>query len=422
MVAGTTAAPEAGTATAGDSLEHRLLEVLRFAERTVVGADPEHALWRVDLGRVSGFDKLLLEASVLALLVDRGEREGATAQAVDALIGAVARRCDRPALVTTLRRHPELVTTLGITLLILERFGRLTDEESRVLRDALDSPYVESVERTPFRLLDRVWVLGLAGRGSPDASIALRLSTASRRTHPLYMEREDVYAITHAVMYATDFGRVAPPRLLLAEQLWRSVDACLAWCLAARDFDLVAELLLTQLLLRQQLSTYGGIAFRVALRTWDELGFVPGPSLSADDFRALDEDGERRQYALYHMYHTVFVSGLVLDAVLRVRPEEEATSGSEETEWLDPPVGARDVPADLVALLERWDGAGDERTLERLALDALVIRHGRSADLDRLATTLEAAVQRRVTTETVLAGADFLRRHLAEPLPLAQPW
>ena len=63
---------------------------------------------------------------------------------------------------------------------------------------------------------------------------------------------------------------------------------------------------------------------------------MPGPSLSAREFESLEEDSERRQYAHYHMYHTMFVGGLLAGALLGAEvdppsPDAESDAGVDCT-------------------------------------------------------------------------------------------
>jgi hypothetical protein len=399
--------------TPASGLDHadllaRLRGSIDFADRTVLAADRDHSLWRVDLGQVSGFEKLLLEASILALLASR---TGCVDDQVAVLLASLAGRADRAALVRAIRRQPALVTTLGTTLIILDRFGRTTDEEHQALESALDSPYVECFERTPFRLLDRGWVMQIAGRTAPRATTATALTTAARRTHPIYLAREDVYAITHTVMYTTDFGARRPPEALRTTRLWESIDACIAWCLSSRDFDLVAELLLAQLMLRRRLSAYGHAAWRVARHTWDQLGFLPGPSLSALEFETLDDETERRQYAHYHMYHTMFVGGLLASALMGVE-QDEAQPGSDTA-----PPGADG--SEVAALIAEWRDAGASGDLRALAIDAMITRHAKAYELDRLAADLRSGTEFDTPSPTVLVGSHFLAAQLAGSAPAA---
>jgi hypothetical protein len=418
-------------------LLERLESCMAFARRTVESADPAHPLWKVDLGQVSGHEKMMMEAGLLAHLVGR---TGYCGKAVWGLAQSIRANYDSGSAVRWILRHPRLAASLGTLLLVLERFGLATQQEVVAVHDAMESPYLECSEHVPFRLLDRHWVLGLAGGGAEPLAEALRLSAVCRTTHPIYMTREDGYAVTHAVMYATDFGAQPVPLELRCDRVWDTIDAAIAWCTAADDYDLLTELLLAQLLLRRGLSAYGAIAWRRSRQTWDALGFLPSPSVSAASFRALDDEADQRQYAFHNMYHTVLVGGLLCAAFLdmRVTAPEVPT---DELPYEEPPSVGRAVQSAVdhlqrvlrvspstaraaIAAVEWTADAGDADTLARtwgedegalhvatkMAIDATIILAAQDYDLPRLAAALRCAARTNSVTPTVHAGADFLAR------------
>lgn len=442
---------EAAREAPGDArILERLRGCLQFAVRTLESSDRSHPLWDVQLGEVSGYDKLVLEAGLLALLV---RRSGKCRDEVHALASTVRRSYDAGTVLTALRRQPVLVTTLGMVLIVLDQFGLTTEEERASLGIALSHPYAESSERVPFRLLDRRWALHLAGRASLLDRHALAASAACRAMHPIYMSREDAYAITHAVMYATDFGASPPPAELAGTGLAETIDACLAWCLCERDYDLVAELLLAQVLLTGTFSPYGELAWRDCLAIWDDFGFLPSPSLSVRSFTAIADDQERSQYAYHHMYHTVFVAGLLCNALASTRPQDGALAPSAAPAW---PQAARerdDVRAAVAAahglltrtydlapeaagelihavrwqaddsriseLADRWSrGPASHQAVARMAVDATIIDSARNYELAGLAAALRRAASEGWLSPTVMAGAGFLARQL---LPAGVP-
>lgn len=420
---------------AREELLARLESCLAFAQRAVENANPDHPLWHVDLGQVSGYEKMMMEAGLLAHLV---RRTGYCDEAVLGLVRAIRTNYDSRSAVSSILRHPRLAASVGTLLLVLERFGLATQQERAVVHGGLASPYFDCSEHVPFRLLDRHWVLGLTGIVNEPLTEALRLSAACRTTHPIYMTREDGYALTHAIMYATDFGARTVPQVLGGHGLWNSIDAAVAWCTAAGDYDLLAELLLAQLLLRQRLSAYGDIAWRLCRETWDAFGFLPSPSLSAGAFQELDNEGEQRQYAFHHMYHTVLVGGLLCAAFLDVRVTSPEISASESSydelpsvaravegavEHLQQvlrvsPLMAREAIAGIewtadkgqVDKLVRTWTAGDAapEVATKMAVDASIILASQEYDLPRLAAALRCAVTTNGVTSTVRAGADFL--------------
>ena len=423
----------------------RLASALSFAERTVETADREHELWRVDLGQVSGFEKMILEASLFAAVAARDRRNGRAARQ---LAMTIRRHYDSADALAAIMREPGLVSTLGTALIVLDQFGLTSRREQTVLAAALASPYLDTTERVPFRLLDRSWVLHLTGLPRRHDAEALRLSAANRRTHPIYMTRDDAYGITHSIIYATDFGAATVPTELRRDELWEILDASLAWCLASGDFDLVGEILLSQMLLHRCLSEYGDVAWHVCRTVWDSLGFLPCPSLSADAFEALDDEHDRQQYAFFHMYHTVFVSGLLCNALrmrdvgVPVQPRRARGVGRRESGVIEAALSqtrqliesAFDVDgavADEVAarvdwaadvtriaeLTEHWL-RGDERSsvsadaVRRMATDAFIIESARNYELAGLAAGLRLATASGRLSPTAAAGAGFLARQI----------
>jgi hypothetical protein len=434
-------------ASVGSHLIERLRGCLQFAVRTLETSDRSHSLWDVQLGEVTGFDKLVLEAALFAMLVNRS---GRCPDEVRSLIALVRRNCDAETVLATLRRQPAQLTALATVLVVLDQFERASEAEREGLATALSSPYVESCERVPFRLLDRQWVLHLAGHGPLVEPHALATSAACRTMHPIYMSREDAYAITHTLMYVTDFGAALPPAELIGLGLAETIDACLAWCLYERDYDLVAELLLAQVLLGGKFSEYGEVAWQDCVATWDDFGFLPSPSLSAESFVAVADEHERTQYAYHHMYHTVFVAGLLCNALLGVGLKRDARAGRASPTAMSWPSGVREredvcaaissahgflartfdldarQAAELVRdirwqaddsiidkLVSRWsrDPIRPD-VVERMARDAAVIRTARSYDLAGLAATLRSAVLGGRLSPTVMAGAGFLARQV----------
>ena len=307
----------------------------------------------------------------------------------------------------------------------------------------------------PFRLLDRQWVLHVAGRGPLLNEPALAVSAACRTSTPLYMSREDGYALTHAVMYATDFGAQSCPPALQSDELWATTDACLAWCLGSADYDLVAELLLTQLLLRRRLSAYGLIAWRCCTAAWDQLGFLPSPSLAPDTFEGLTSHSEGVQYAFHHMYHTIFVAGLLCNALLsldvlppeplpaplRTHPEAGAVARgidrgltrlgrllsldvdaarelTTELSWVADD-GRRTAWAGEWGAAARRPGAARpaDRAVRAMATDALMLAGARSFELSEVAAALRHAARDGLTPSAWVSAAFLARQEVFRAPP-----
>ena len=131
-----------------DELRDRLAASLDFAQRTVECADPLHPMWKVDLGQVSGFDKMMMEAGLFALLVARTEY---WQDAAWSLARAIRKNYDSGSAIACILRHPRLATSIGALLLVLERFGLATEREVSVVHRALETE-ISFFERTRVRM------------------------------------------------------------------------------------------------------------------------------------------------------------------------------------------------------------------------------------------------------------------------------
>ncbi|MEL7005783.1 MAG: hypothetical protein AAFN93_24095 [Bacteroidota bacterium] len=162
-------------------------------------------------------DKISIETALLALLVDRVKNIPSDVRDSTHLLlrklSSIA-RCERSLVL--LMRFPHTAVSLGITHIILSKFGYKDEAFDMAIDQALKSGHVESVERIPFRAMDVEWVKSLIFSEEEENRLnnLLQYTTVTSVAHPIYMNRNDAYAITHALMYATDFGRKSLPLFL----------------------------------------------------------------------------------------------------------------------------------------------------------------------------------------------------------------
>jgi hypothetical protein len=128
--------------------------------------------------------------------------------------------------------------------------------------------------------------------------------------------RVDIYAFTHAIMYASDLGgrRVVLPRR--AHAIAADADVALAFSLDSNDFDLSAEILLTWPMLGLSWSAAAIFAFQVLADVEDQIGFLPGSAFNLERYHILTGE-KRKQFALVTSYHTAFVMGFLCAAALK---------------------------------------------------------------------------------------------------------
>jgi len=251
------------------------------------------------------------------LLLCRQLREHPTA-ANDAFVSAAVeiaeRVVERPEFVDGLYRAPQLFTYHLWLLAALEALdgaagGARTVAEALLSagRTGLPNPGAAAIGALELR-----HVLDLAALPA-DLPPVTRLGHRWWREHtrnPLVLGDRDVYALTHAVFYCTDFGRFALP---LSErerrELVELVVVLLGAALARRDADLGAELL-------HAARIAGGRSHPAAVAGWAQLshaqrpdGAIPGPLFEAATAHRLR--GERAiAYAFGTGYHTTVVGAI----------------------------------------------------------------------------------------------------------------
>jgi len=136
------------------------------------------------------------------------------------------------------------------------------------------------------------------------------------------MSPAETYALTHAIMYVTDFGaKSLLPASLDINQIATMIDAGLACNIMSENLDLLGELLISAAILGQPWSPYSRFAWCLLTRTWDDLGFLPCPSFDTSTYSSITGE-EASSYAFLHTYHTSYVGG-ILCAILLCHPNHK---------------------------------------------------------------------------------------------------
>jgi hypothetical protein len=136
---------------------------------------------------------------------------------------------------------PSRAGMLGVGHALLRDLGLPDPAWDRVIDRLTRHALAECRELSPYEALEIDWMLGLLGgapRPGPRGPTAIE-----RAFDPLAMLSDDAYAFTHAVFYATDFGRRPLPAEAAAVVADRA-DAGAAWSLARGDYDLIGEFVL----------------------------------------------------------------------------------------------------------------------------------------------------------------------------------
>jgi hypothetical protein len=301
-------------------------------------------------------------------------------------------------------QNPQFASSFAIAHRALTEAGYPDAAWERVVRAGLLPERFDIKERYPHRILERLWVLSLYRLPLPIAPADVaRLSILAGDADPLTMTESDAYAYTHAIFYLTDFGRTPLPHGLDLIRVRDVVDCAIAWQIGQRNYDLLGEFLVCAALLSGAPSRHARLGLMLWNGTWDELGFLPGPSFDAALFKKLDGD-ERRAYAFSELYHTNLVGGLLALVTLHGAAYHEVESAGCAMESAPQTVIGEAVDLlDRIRPATRTDGwanilkttvADWPEGLEPL-LDALMISAIRAQDLTLLAQAL--SVRTRVS-------------------------
>jgi len=185
--------------------------------------------------------------------------------------------------------RPALARDYGLAHVCLSAIGYPDAVFDSLYRSSVEAHSAGFRERVPYRMMEQRWIhrvwSGTRGRTPEDGRIA-RNSMLARSPGALIASRDDVYAFTHALMYASDFGEMPTGIPRSKRAVLEDAEASLARCLDMEDYDLAGELLLAWPLLSYRWSASASFAFRVLARVEDEVGFLPAPTTRVDRYHS----------------------------------------------------------------------------------------------------------------------------------------
>lgn len=312
-----------------DGLVAGVVSTLEFATRLVGRLDILMETWPVDAAqRTETADKILAESALLLLIVARSaaqlDRRSSSiiTTSSDALRATLAPRVRSERASVMLLRSPKNAVRFGVPHIALSCAGEPDSTFDAYLETALEYGKGQGrAEQLPFRTLEDRWLRALVQGTSVECHDLLPNSILGGHVHPIYMDRIDVYAVTHWLMYVTDFGRVDPPEVIDRQKVRALLDAAIAFNLVIEDMDLLGELLMASHTLRYGWSPHCSAGWCVVSSAFRDLGFVPSPSLDPNEFENRT-DVARSAYATAHIYHSQYVFGM-LCAMLLTRSRDD---------------------------------------------------------------------------------------------------
>jgi hypothetical protein len=208
-------------------------------------------------------------------------------------------------------RNPESLQLYALIYKSLLHNGFDVSESAETIQMVIDEGYATSVEAVPFRLMDLRNVLdGGRFRHTLPAMTELFERTMLARRPPLeYLTNADVYCITHAIFYRTDFGLDYSAVELHEEfaHLPQIVDRLLGLFVRLRDWDLTSELLICHRCLQSDPTIIQDAAWEALDRAQLPDGSIPAPGFDPNDADASQSPAD---HAFEQNYHTTIVAAL----------------------------------------------------------------------------------------------------------------
>jgi hypothetical protein len=389
------------------------------------GLDLAEAAISLVAARNPGVDLLALEAppdkviaetaiflrSILALPISVVQSGHARA---DELARALLPHARHPRTALGIALHPALARDYAAAHLVLSDAGYPDAKFDQLLDTALDAPTALARERLPHREYEQAWLGSLAGGSRPPAELLARTALI-RGTDLITGNRDDIYALTHSLLYSSDLGAHRPP-IGSGDDVLAAARSALAGALDDDDFDLAGELLLTWPFLDAEWDFSASLAFAVLARVEDQVGILPSLAVDREGYEQQQPE-VRKYYVAAATYHTAFVMGLLCSIMLRRQsyPCAEIPSISR-------------APFLAEALLTRL--AADKRRPQWLEyigtlsspqlaacssflLDVALRRAVRRLDVAEVRSLLELAIDRGEPSSPLCAQAAQLLRRLA---------
>ena len=209
-----------------------------------------------------------------------------------------------PAFAELARSRLDWAWALLLPYLVMRKRGLISDYHDATLRYSRRAGFPYALEVVPYRALDYEYFAEASGlpAANRDSSVSLLARTFAARASCRYLvDSQSAYALTHAIFYASSFGRTSLSRHTLPNAA-KIVDSMIVDCCTRQEFDLLGELLICSIVLPQ---------CRTAVR---ELG-LSLLRTALDDSGCVLPNGRVTEPGFDQCYHPTLV-GLILCASL----------------------------------------------------------------------------------------------------------
>lgn len=231
-------------------LVKRLAYSLTFAKNTlkhlIIDGHPasEEAPWFVKN------EKIIAETAFLIAFSKKNRRYSEVDKAFKEVIEVLEPLARSESMLLNICLKPGLALDYAQAHICLNYAGYPNAKFDNALCAALESSTANSIERTPYRMMEKEWLKQIWNKGN-EANINF-WTQLSCLNHPvdIFSETSDgAYSISHAVMYGA-FGIRKIPGIEL-DVLFQMIESLLIRYLDEQDYDIAGELLMAWPLLER---------------------------------------------------------------------------------------------------------------------------------------------------------------------------
>lgn len=183
-----------------------------------------------------------------------------------------------------------------------------------------------NIERKPYQVLELRYFLDMAGfkHNLPDEYTLYRQTFLAKDFNVIAVSDSDIYSITHTIPYLTDFGFKESP-IINQENLQGILEVLnilLGMCIQAKNWDLVAELLISLHCLGFQDSLWIQSGWKALMENQDQTGKIVSQGFSPEQLKILPSEREKDYYIFINCYHPTLM-GLIAGLVKKKLRGEE---------------------------------------------------------------------------------------------------
>jgi len=305
-------------------------QILLFTSKLIDNLDNYinafYELYPKDLQKEQIQDKLIAETALLLYIVNRLPKTYGLNDLVLQIANKIEKYARNPKHLLMLSYNPQAVIGVGLAHVMLNKLGITNDFFDETIRLAFSSKFISSVDRPNFRQMEMEWLYGVYENTQANFSDLLPCSLILKPMHPIYMRREDAYAITHALMYITNFGET-DFNDIDKSILSGFVENCISWCLAYADWDLLIEVLIVDLLIDNEKSQFYLMADNILNKIFAQDKVIQSLNFSNDRYNELEQQ-DKEAYFMMQAYHTTYVYAIfrAMEIYKHTKTNNNATS------------------------------------------------------------------------------------------------